>query len=108
MAAWLGRGLLFPLALCLLSFPSLAFSVTAIVAATCLISATNLAFGAYTGALSSATSTVSVTCMNTSPYNIGLKCGNGGWRPRHHPDGDRSRRRYTDGRVSHGFLAVAA
>jgi len=51
------------------------FSVTATVQATCLISATNLAFGTYTGALNSATSTISVTCTNTSPYNVGLNAG---------------------------------
>ena len=42
------------------------------VTATCLISATNLAFGAYTGTQTDATSTVTVTCTNTTPYNIGL------------------------------------
>jgi len=48
------------------------FQVTATVNATCLISATNLAFGAYTGTQTDATSTVTVTCTNTTPYNIGL------------------------------------
>jgi spore coat protein U-like protein len=51
------------------------FQVSASVTATCQISATNLAFGAYTGTLASATSTVTVTCTNSTPYNVGLDPG---------------------------------
>jgi spore coat protein U-like protein len=51
------------------------FAVTATVQATCLVSATALAFGTYTGVLVNATSTVSVTCTNTTPYNVGLNVG---------------------------------
>jgi spore coat protein U-like protein len=51
------------------------FGVTATVQATCLVSATTLAFGTYTGAVATSTSTVSVTCTNTTPYNIGLSAG---------------------------------
>lgn len=51
------------------------FQVSANVTATCLISATNLAFGAYSGAVANASSTVSVTCTNTTPYNVGLDAG---------------------------------
>ncbi len=51
------------------------FSVTATVNATCTISATNLAFGTYTGTAVSQQSTVSVTCSNTTPYNVGLNAG---------------------------------
>jgi len=51
------------------------FQVTATVQATCLISATALAFGTYTGSLITATSTISVTCTNTTPYNVGLDAG---------------------------------
>ena len=51
------------------------FQVTATVQATCLISATNLAFGTYTGVQIAATSTISITCTNTSPYNVGLNPG---------------------------------
>lgn len=51
------------------------FQVTATVAATCLISATNLSFGTYTGALASSTSTITATCTNTTPYNVGLNAG---------------------------------
>lgn len=51
------------------------FQVSANVPAICLISATNLAFGAYTGAVANASSTVSVTCTNTTPYTVGLDAG---------------------------------
>ena len=51
------------------------FAVTATVQATCLVSATPLAFGTYTGVLVNSTSTVSVTCTNTTPYNVGLSAG---------------------------------
>ena len=49
--------------------------VTSTVQATCLISATSLAFGTYTGVQVDATGTVSVTCTNTTPYNVGLSAG---------------------------------
>src|ERR1700733_3968526 len=49
--------------------------VTATVQAPCLVSATPLAFGTYTGALATSTSAVSVTCTNTTPYNVGLSAG---------------------------------
>jgi spore coat protein U-like protein len=51
------------------------FGVTATVQATCLVSATPLAFGTYTGAVATSTSAVSVTCTNTTPYNVGLSAG---------------------------------
>ena len=51
------------------------FSVTATVQSTCLVSATALAFGTYTGAAATSTSAVSVTCTNTTPYNVGLSAG---------------------------------
>jgi spore coat protein U-like protein len=51
------------------------FQVTATVQATCLISATNLSFGTYTGAVVNSTSSITVTCTNTTPYNIGLNAG---------------------------------
>jgi spore coat protein U-like protein len=51
------------------------FSVTATVQSTCLVSATALAFGTYTGAVATSTSAVSVTCTNTTPYNVGLSAG---------------------------------
>jgi spore coat protein U-like protein len=54
---------------------STTFQVTATVQATCLISASNLAFGTYTGAQVQATSTISITCTSSTPYNVGLDPG---------------------------------
>jgi len=51
------------------------FAVTATVQATCVVSATALPFGTYTAVVANATSTVSVTCTNTTPYNVGLNAG---------------------------------
>lgn len=52
-------------------------SVTATVQATCLISATSMAFGTYTGVVADSTATISVTCTNTTPYTIGISAGTG-------------------------------
>jgi spore coat protein U-like protein len=54
---------------------SATFLVTATVSATCTGSGTPLTFGAYTGVLSHATAIGTVTCTNTTPYNIGLDAG---------------------------------
>lgn len=51
------------------------FNVTATVQATCTVSANNLAFGVYTGTLVTGTSSVSVTCTNTTAYQVGLNAG---------------------------------
>lgn len=51
------------------------FSVTATVQATCLISAGNLSFGTYTGVVANATSNISVTCTNGTPYDVLLNPG---------------------------------
>ncbi|HEX5279902.1 MAG TPA: spore coat U domain-containing protein [Micropepsaceae bacterium] len=67
--------------LSLLNLPALAatatgqFNVTATVAATCIISGSNLAFGSYSGAAINAQTTVSVTCTNGTSYNVGLNAG---------------------------------
>ncbi len=53
------------------------FGVSATVQATCVISATALAFGTYTGIAATGTSTVSVTCTNTTAYNLALNAGLG-------------------------------
>lgn len=69
------------LALGLASTPALAttqtatIAVSATIAATCTISTAPLAFGTYTGLLSSATASVTVTCTNTTPYDVGLNAG---------------------------------
>jgi spore coat protein U-like protein len=65
--------------------PTSAFAVTqtatiaisATVQATCLISATALAFGTYTGVVAIGTSTVTLTCTNSTPYTVGLSAGLG-------------------------------
>jgi len=51
------------------------FGVSATVQATCVVSATAMSFGTYTAAVANAASTVSVTCTNTTPYNVGLSAG---------------------------------
>jgi len=51
------------------------FSVTATIVKDCTVSATNLAFGNYTGAVNNSTSTVSVTCTNGTTYTVGLSPG---------------------------------
>ena len=53
------------------------FSVTATVNSTCLISGNTLAFGTYTGTAINASTTISVTCTNTTTYNVGLNPGTG-------------------------------
>jgi spore coat protein U-like protein len=51
------------------------FSVTAQVTTTCGITASNLNFGIYTGVQVDATTTLSATCSDTTPYNVGLNAG---------------------------------
>lgn len=55
--------------------PTASFGVTATVQAACQVTANAMAFGAYTAAALNATTTVSVTCTNTTPYNVGLSAG---------------------------------
>jgi spore coat protein U-like protein len=50
-------------------------SVTATVQPTCLMSASNLTFGTYSGLLVNSTSTITLTCTNTTSYNVGLSAG---------------------------------
>jgi spore coat protein U-like protein len=54
---------------------STSFGVTATVQATCLVSASSMRFGIYTGAAVNATAAVSVNCTNSTPYNVGLSAG---------------------------------
>jgi spore coat protein U-like protein len=51
------------------------FAITALVQSTCQITATVLNFPAYTGAISEATSTISLTCTNSTTYHVGLNAG---------------------------------
>ena len=55
--------------------PTASFSVSATVQATCLVSATSMTFGTYTGTVINAQSDVSVTCTNATPFNVGLNPG---------------------------------
>lgn len=50
-------------------------AVSATVVATCVIAATNMGFGNYTGVVATATSTVTVQCTNTTPYTVSLDAG---------------------------------
>jgi spore coat protein U-like protein len=56
---------------------STTFQVTATVSATCSISASDLTFGTYSGAQLDGSTTLSVTCTNSTAYNVGLNAGNG-------------------------------
>lgn len=51
------------------------FSVTATVAKDCSVTATNLAFGNYTGAQVRSTSTITTTCTSSTTYTVGLNAG---------------------------------
>ncbi len=51
------------------------FSVTATVVKSCTVSATNLAFGNYTGAQVRSTSTITATCTSSTTYTVGLNAG---------------------------------
>jgi spore coat protein U-like protein len=54
---------------------SSSFGVTATVQAACVVSASAMTFGLYAGSAMNATSTVSVNCTNSTPYNVGLGAG---------------------------------
>ena len=51
------------------------FSVTATVVKDCAVTATNLAFGNYTGAQVRSTSTITATCTSSTTYTVGLNAG---------------------------------
>ena len=53
------------------------FSVTAQVVTTCSVTATNMAFGNYSGVALPATATLNATCSTGTPYTIGLNAGTG-------------------------------
>ena len=74
-AATIAAGI--PVSTAIASTQTTTFQVTATVQTACEInSASNLAFGAYTRqAIDDATSNISVTCTNTTPYDVGLDAG---------------------------------
>jgi spore coat protein U-like protein len=55
--------------------PTSSFGVTATVQSDCQVSVNAMAFGTYTATVVNATTAVSVTCTNTTPYNVGLSAG---------------------------------
>ena len=57
------------------------FQVTATVAASCVVSATNVAFGSITPAATgnaSATGTITSTCTKSTPYTLNINAGGSG------------------------------
>jgi spore coat protein U-like protein len=56
---------------------STTFGISATVVASCGVTATALAFGNYTGVVATTTSTLTVTCSNSTTYNVGLSAGSG-------------------------------
>jgi len=57
------------------STSSATMGVSATVNASCSINTTPLAFGTYAASQVRQTTTISVTCTNTTPYNVGLDAG---------------------------------
>nr|WP_174996185.1 spore coat protein U domain-containing protein [Pandoraea iniqua] len=55
------------------------FTVTLVITAGCTVAATPMSFGTLSNlnTAQTTTSTVSVTCTNTTPYNVGLSAGSG-------------------------------
>lgn len=78
----IAAGIFLAAALCLLA-PTVAvastatstMAVSATVVSSCTISTTSMAFGTYNSAVLNGTATVSATCSNTTPYNVGLNAG---------------------------------
>ena len=79
-----GVGILVAFTLSLLPTPAISatatttFAVSASIVAGCGITASDLAFGAYTGVQANVESSLSVNCTNTTAYNVGLGAGTSG------------------------------
>jgi spore coat protein U-like protein len=79
-----GVGVLGAFALSVLPTPAISatatatFAVSASIVAGCGITASPLAFGAYTGVQTDAESSLSVNCTNTTAYSVGLGAGTSG------------------------------
>lgn len=57
------------------------FTASAVIAASCTVSATNLAFGTYSatsGTALTGTSTINVYCTSGTPYTVAMNVGSGG------------------------------
>ena len=83
----LSIGALCLLVLALMATPASAYTntatttmaVSATVQATCTVTAGAMSFGTYNTAVNNSTATITTTCTNTTPYQIGLDKGaNGG------------------------------
>jgi len=78
--ASIGLAMLMAAAICLPASAATtdgSIAVSASVQATCVITATPLAFGTYTGIQTDNTATVTITCTKTTPYTVGLNAGLG-------------------------------
>jgi spore coat protein U-like protein len=78
--AWRGLAglLLWVCPACALAATSTAsFQVTISVLAICQIETTNLAFPSYANTADPGTASVTITCTNNTPYNVGLDAGGG-------------------------------
>lgn len=53
------------------------FAVTATVNANCSVTANPLPFGTYSGVALNISTTIAVSCTNTTPYSVGLDAGQG-------------------------------
>ncbi len=53
------------------------FTITAIVQASCTVSSESLSFGTYANVQKDGIAAITVTCTNTTAYNLGLSIGNG-------------------------------
>ena len=54
---------------------SASINIAVAVQASCLFATSSLTFGVYAGAQKDATSTVTVTCTNTTRYDVGINAG---------------------------------
>lgn len=54
------------------------FQVSVVVAPTCTITASPLAFGTYSGSQLAINTTITTNCPNLMPYNVGLNAGTSG------------------------------
>jgi spore coat protein U-like protein len=54
---------------------SASFTVSVTVQSACSVSATSMRFGTYNGTATNATSSISVQCTHSTPYNVGLSEG---------------------------------
>jgi len=75
---WLGLALALASSAASASTATTTFVVQITLTASCIVSANTLNFGSSVGVLTTAvtnTTTVSVTCSNTTPYNVGLDAG---------------------------------